>query len=138
MAESTTPASIAATSAIASNPPASGPASVSEKNGGSPKPAANSNPAASVLEVGSLTEKATKRVVPPYPQIAKSAGASGLVRVKVVVDESGSVSSINWVEGPLLLRQAAQDAVRQWKFKPTLLEGKPVRVAGFIDFGFSR
>ncbi len=91
-----------------------------------------------ILDVGSLTEKSTRKIVPVYPQIAKTAGASGLVRVKVLVDENGSVSSIVWTEGPVLLRQAAQDAARQWKFPPMVVNGKPMRVAGYIDFGFSR
>lgn len=94
--------------------------------------------APSMLEVGSLIDKATKKVVPTYPQTAKTAGASGLVRVKVVVDEAGSVASIVWTEGPMLFRQAAQEAVRQWKFQPVVVDGKPVRAAGYIDFGFSR
>ncbi len=91
-----------------------------------------------ILDVGSLTDKSTRKIVPVYPQIAKNAGASGLVRVKVLVDESGSVASIVWTEGPMLLRKAAQDAARQWKFPPMIVNGKPVRVAGYIDFGFSR
>ena len=91
-----------------------------------------------IWDVGSLTDKSTRKIVPVYPQIAKTAGASGLVRVKVLVDESGSVASIVWTEGPVLLRQAAQDAARQWKFPPMVVNGKPVRVAGYIDFGFSR
>ena len=91
-----------------------------------------------ILEVGSLTDKGTSKIVPSYPQIAKSAGVSGLVRVKVLVDENGSVASIVWTEGPVLLRQAAQDAARQWKFPPMVVNGKPMRVAGYIDFGFSR
>ncbi len=76
-----------------------------------------------IFEVGSLTERATKRVVPIYPQLARSANVSGLVRVKVIVDESGGVANIAWVEGPMLLRQAAQDAARHWKFQPTVMEG---------------
>jgi TonB family protein len=94
--------------------------------------------APSMPDVGSLFEKATKKVVPLYPQTAKSVGASGLVRVKVVIDESGSVANIVWTEGPVLLRQAAQDAVRQWKFQPVVVDGRPVRAAGYVDFGFSR
>lgn len=90
------------------------------------------------LEVGSLTETATSRVMPVYPQMARNGGVSGLVRIKIVVDESGSVSSIVWAEGPMLLRQAAQDALRQWKFQPVLVDGKPVRATGYVDFGFSR
>jgi TonB family protein len=93
---------------------------------------------ASPVEVGSLKEKATKEVVPVYPQMARSAGVSGLVRVKIIVDESGSVASIVWTEGPTLLRQATQDALRQWKFAPVVVDGKPVRATGYVDFAFSR
>ena len=90
------------------------------------------------MDVGSLIEKATKKVVPAYPQTAKNVGISGLVRVKVVIDETGSVANIVWTEGPVTLRQAAQDAVRQWKFQPVVVDGKPVKATGYIDFGFSR
>lgn len=90
------------------------------------------------LEVGSLTDKAISRVTPAYPQAARNAGISGLVRVKIVVDEGGAVAGIVWAEGPMLLRQAAQDALRQWKFQPTLIDGKPVKSTGYVDFGFTR
>jgi TonB family protein len=95
-------------------------------------------PGTSLFEVGSLSEKATSKVLPVYPQMARNQGVSGLVRVKIVVDESGSVASIVWSEGPMLLRQAAQDALRQWKFQPVVVDGKPVRATGYVDFGFSR
>jgi TonB family protein len=90
------------------------------------------------LEVGSLTDKAVSRVTPAYPQMARNAGVSGLVRIKIVVDEAGSVAGIVWAEGPMLLRQAAQDALRQWKFQPTVIDGKAVKATGYVDFGFSR
>jgi TonB family protein len=91
-----------------------------------------------VLEVGSLTEKAIKKVTPVYPQLARSSGVSGLIRIKVIVDETGSVASIVWTEGPMPLRQATQDALKQWKFQPIMVDGKPVRATGYVDFGFTR
>jgi TonB family protein len=106
-----------------------------ESRNAAPTPPA---PGSTAFEVGSLTDKATSRVTPVYPQLAKNAGVSGLVRIKIVVDEGGSVSSIVWSEGPMLLRQAAQDALRQWKFQPLIVEGKPVKATGYVDFGFSR
>ena len=63
------------------------------------------------------------------------AGVSGTVRVNVTVDEKGKVS-VNSSEGPLLLRQAAEDAARGWGFPPTIVAGKVVRISGFIDFDF--
>ena len=70
--------------------------------------------------------------------MAKNAGVSGLVRVKIVVDEAGLVAGIVWAEGPMMLRQAAQEALRQWKFQPVIVDGKPVKATGYVDFGFSR
>ena len=90
------------------------------------------------LEVGSLLEKAVSRIDPVYPQTAKNAGVAGMVRVKIVVDETGSVASVVWAEGPMLLRQAARDALVKWKFQPTLVDGKPVKATGYVDFGFTR
>ncbi len=153
----TLPTQIASNAGIPSSPSA-GEASANgngqtpaDANGSSPGNSPQQNTAAvsitdatkvtgapALFEVGSLTDKATTKVVPNYPQSARNAGASGLVRIKVAVDENGAVASILWVEGPVLLRQAALDAVKQWKFAPMVVNNKPVRMAGYIDFGFSR
>lgn len=88
------------------------------------------------ISTGSLNQRAAKRVVPTYPQTAKAAGAEGLVRVYVTIDEGGKVMDITHSEGPILLKQAAEDAARQWRFHPTIAAGKSVRLAGFIEFNF--
>jgi TonB family protein len=85
---------------------------------------------------GSLNSRASKRVVPTYPQIAKASGAEGAVKVHVIVNESGNVQ-VTKSEGPMLLRQAAEDAARGWKFPPTMAEGKAIRITGFIEFNFT-
>ncbi|HKR60370.1 MAG TPA: energy transducer TonB [Pyrinomonadaceae bacterium] len=106
----------------------------------SSKPTAVDNPKASdpnSISTGSLNGRATRRVVPVYPQIAKSAAAEGIVRVYVTIDEQGNVSEIARSEGPSLLRGAAEDAARRWKFSPTAVAGKPVRLSGFIEFNFT-
>jgi len=90
-----------------------------------------------VNDVGSLNESATRRVVPRYPPLAKQTGAVGLVRVHVIVDETGKVVSVSKSEGPVLLRQAAEDAARQWSFQTTPTDGQPLRLKGYIDFNFS-
>jgi TonB family protein len=94
-------------------------------------------PAASLTNVGSLVERATQKVSPSYPQIARNAHVSGIVRVYLEVDETGTVVTVQRTDGPQLLRQAAADAARKWKFKPTLVDGQPVRVSGFINFNFT-
>lgn len=89
------------------------------------------------LSTGLLNTRATRRVVPVYPQIARNAAAEGVVRVYVTIDEQGNVSEVAKTEGPALLRGAAEDAARRWKFLPTAVAGKPVRLMGFIEFNFT-
>lgn len=97
--------------------------------------AAAEGPEPKLISTGSLGGRETKRVTPSYPSLARTTGVSGTVRVFAIVDENGKV----WVtnsEGPTLLRRAAEDAAKGWTFAPTLVSGKPVRVAGYIDFDF--
>jgi TonB family protein len=58
-----------------------------------------------------------RKVTPTYPAQARSARTAGLVMVSVDIDEQGSVISAKAVEGPMLLRQPAESAARQWKFQ---------------------
>ena len=89
------------------------------------------------VNTGSLNLRATRRVVPAYPTIAKNAAAQGIVRVYVTVDEKGNVSGVFRSEGPPLLKGAAEDAARRWKFPPSEVDGKPVRLIGYIEFTFT-
>jgi TonB family protein len=97
---------------------------------------ATAQPLKTRINGGVLNGKADKRVQPAYPAIARAAGASGPVEVEVTVDESGNVASARAISGHPLLQQSAVEAARQWTFKPTMLEGKPVKVAGTITFSF--
>jgi hypothetical protein len=92
--------------------------------------------ATEVEEAGSLNAFATRRVIPRYPPMAKQSGASGMVRVHVVV-EGGKVVLVSRSEGPILLRQAAEDAARQWSFQKVSIEGRATRLSGYIDFNFT-
>ena len=89
-----------------------------------------------VNDAGSLNAFATKRVVPRYPPLAKQSGAAGVVRVHVIV-ESGKVIAVSHSEGPMLLRNAAEEAARQWSFQVVSIEGRPTRLSGYIDFTFT-
>ena len=73
---------------------------------------------------------------PPYPAAARAVRASGAVNVQVLIDENGGVVSANAVSGHPLLRQAAEQAARGARFKPTLLSGQPVKVNGVIVYNF--
>jgi len=88
-----------------------------------------------LISTGSLNGRETKRVTPNYPSAAKTHNVTGTVRVFAIIDENGKI----WVtnsEGPLLLRQAAEEAARAWTFSPPNVGGKPVRLAGYLDFEF--
>jgi protein TonB len=88
-------------------------------------------------DAGSLNAKATKRVVPRYPPMAKQNGVIGLVRVHVIIDETGKVIAVSRSEGPMLLIPAAEEAARQWYFEGISREGRPGPVSGYIDFNFT-
>jgi protein TonB len=80
---------------------------------------------------------ALKKVAPPYPPEAKEAGVSGKVAVEVTISEEGQVIEATAISGPELLREAAVQAARQWIFKPTKLDGAPVKVLGILTFDFT-
>ncbi|MEP6743599.1 MAG: TonB family protein, partial [bacterium] len=89
------------------------------------------------LDKGLLNSIATRRVLPHYPSVAKQMGMAGMVRVYVLLDENGKVIEVPKSDGPALLRAAAEAAAKQWIFGPSLSEGRPVRVSGYIDFNFT-
>ena len=97
-------------------------------------PTPNDRPLA---DFGLLNARASRRVLPRYPPMAKKAGAVGLVRVHVVVDENGKVIEVSGSEGPMLLRQVAEDAAWQWYFEGIAGPGQQVRFTGYIDFNFT-
>lgn len=89
------------------------------------------------ISKGPIAGTARKRVQPPYPIPAKSAGVQGAVVVEVTVSESGKVLSARAINGHPLLREAAVSAARNWEFSPTLLGDVPVKVIGTITFNFT-
>lgn len=77
------------------------------------------------------------RVQPQYPPLARQTRISGTVRLHAIISKSGTVQQLEVLSGHPLLVQAALDAVRQWKYRPTLLNGEPVEVDTTIDVIFS-
>ena len=74
---------------------------------------------------------------PMYPPLAKQARISGTVKFTAVIGRDGSIQNLQLLSGHPLLVQAATDAVRQWRYKPTLLNGEPVEVVTQIDVNFT-
>jgi protein TonB len=72
-----------------------------------------------------------------YPASAKKMQAAGSVQVQVMISEDGRVIEATSISGHPLLRSAAVDAARKWVFKPTMLNGIPVKVQSTLTFVFS-
>ena len=82
------------------------------------------------------SSKLIRRVEPVYPDLAKRARVQGVVLLQVTVDETGNVTDLKIIRGHPLLNQAAVDAVKQWKYSPTLLNGEPVPVIATVTVNF--
>ncbi len=74
---------------------------------------------------------------PAYPPLAKQARVQGVVRFQAIIGKDGTIQNLQLMSGHPLLVQAAQEAVKQWIYKPTLLNGEPVEVVTIIDVNFS-
>jgi protein TonB len=79
----------------------------------------------------------TRYVPPVYPEIAQSARVSGIVILEALVDRNGDVADARVLKSIPLLDQAAVEAVRQWRYTPTTLNGSPVPVILTVTVNFS-
>jgi protein TonB len=91
------------------------------------------------VRVGGNVQAASlvRQVMPLYPAIAKTAHVSGTVMLHAIISKDGSVESLEYISGPQLLMKNAMDAVRQWRYKPTMLNGEPVEVDTTISVVFT-
>jgi periplasmic protein TonB len=69
-----------------------------------------------------------RKVNPNYPPLARQARIQGQVVLRAVIAKDGSIENLTLVSGHPMLAPAAIDAVKQWKYKPYLLNGEPVEV----------
>ena len=72
-----------------------------------------------------------------YPQMAREARVQGIVIIEATIGETGNVINARVLRGVPLLDQAALDAVRQWRYTPTLLNGVPVPVIMTLTVNFT-
>jgi protein TonB len=91
------------------------------------------------IRVGGGVQQAnlTRRVTPLYPADAKEARIQGVVHLSATIGKDGSITSLEVLSGHPLLVPAALEAVKQWEYKPTLLNGNPVEVITTIDVSFT-
>ena len=90
------------------------------------------------VNVGGMVDMArlVRRVEPAYPPLARQARISGTVELTGVIGVDGRIRELQVVNGHPLLARAALEAVRQWVYEPTLLNGKPVEVIAPITVNF--
>jgi TonB family protein len=81
--------------------------------------------------------KVVRKVQPKYPAEARENRIEGTVRLQVIVCKDGSVTVQNVLEGDPLLSPAAIQAVRQWRYEPTLLDGEPIDMQTTIEVAFT-
>jgi periplasmic protein TonB len=81
--------------------------------------------------------KLVNRIQPMYPPLARQTRISGTVKLHAIIGKTGAVEQLQVVSGHPLLVQSALDAVKQWRYQPTLLNGEPVEVDTEIDVIFS-
>lgn len=81
--------------------------------------------------------KLINKIPPQYPQVAQAAHVTGTVVLHAVISKSGDIEQLQLVSGPPLLAKAAMDAVTQWRYRPTVLNGQPVEVDTTINVVFS-
>ena len=104
--------------------------------GGAPPPP---KPTQTRIKQGGQVQAAMiiNRVQPSYPPLARQTRIAGTVRLHAIIGKDGSVQQLEVISGHPLLVQSALDAVRQWRYRPTLLNNEPVEVDTTIDVIFS-
>jgi len=96
------------------------------------RPTLEQEPRRSVMMEGNLVH----RIDPTYPAIAKTAGVQGIVLVRAVISSYGRIEQAQVISGSPLLSAAALEAIRQWKYRPYVLNGTPIEVETEITVNF--
>jgi protein TonB len=99
------------------------------------KPAAPSKPIP--VSTGVQSAKLIRQVNPVYPALARQARISGTVRLMAIIGRDGAIQNLQVASGHPLLVPAAVEAVKQWRYHPTLLNDEPVEVITQIDVNFT-
>lgn len=89
-----------------------------------------------VVSDGGMRGFLLNKVMPEYPRLARMARIQGDVVLHAVIGKGGEIEGLRIVSGPPPLRAAAQSAVRQWRYRPYLLNGRPIEVETQITVKF--
>lgn len=89
------------------------------------------------ISAGIMAANLLQETAPEYPPIAKAARIQGTVVLQATITRTGSIQNLRIISGPPMLQQAALDAVRNWRYKPYLLNGNPVEVETTVNVAFN-
>jgi protein TonB len=76
------------------------------------------------------------RVEPVYPAMLRAAHVSGAVHLHAIIGKDGTIRELTLVDGNIILARSAMSAVQMWRYRPTMLNGKPVEVETYITVNF--
>ena len=96
-------------------------------------------PANAPIRIGGAVQSAKliNRTMPRYPPLARQARVQGLVLLEAIIGEDGTIQKLRAISGHPLLVPAALLAVKQWRYRPTLLNGQPVPVITQVEVRFT-
>ena len=77
------------------------------------------------------------KTIPVYPPIARATGTQGTVVLAATISRTGTIENLHVASGPIMLQQAALDAVKTWRYRPYLLSGIPVEVETTVNVVFT-
>ena len=104
-----------------------------------PPPVKKAPPPPKRIRVGGAVQKANliRQVRPVYPPLARQARIQGTVKLTAIIARNGTIQKLEVLSGHPLLIPSALQAVKQWRYKPTLLNGQPVEVVTQVDVNFT-
>jgi len=106
--------------------------------GSKPAPTVTAAPTNRVINVAAsiMAGRAVSKTPPAYPAFARTARVDGTVVLHATISKAGTIENVSVISGPPMLRQAALDAVRTWRYKPYLLDNEPVEVETTVNVIF--
>jgi len=88
------------------------------------------------MHTGPVLDNTVLKMQPVYPPVARAAHVEGKVLLHAIIDQDGAVESLDVISGPALLQGAAVNAVKQWKYRPYLIDGVARKVDTKVTVNF--
>jgi protein TonB len=89
------------------------------------------------ISSGVMQGQIVQRTQPVYPPIARAAHMQGTVTLHAIISKTGTIEKLEAISGPEMLKGAALDAVKTWRYKPYLLNGEPTEVDTTVIVNFN-